>query len=199
MSPQPGAARTGLPQLEELLDIAEAHWKTALASIGPHAYDRPSGCPGWSVRDLVNHVNGGGHRYAMLLDGASAADTSLTRGQDYIGNDAPATFQTFQALMRQTAFAATLSALVDHRAGPRSGTHLLIMRIMDLTLHTKDLCDGLGLKWHPPAAIVDFLLSEAAPIIDELRAQGHFGPLVSSPSTKPWDRLLALAGRSPEP
>ncbi|MGD1257948.1 maleylpyruvate isomerase N-terminal domain-containing protein [Mycobacterium seoulense] len=34
---------------------------------GPGDLDKPSGCDGWTIADVVNHVAGGGHRYVMLL------------------------------------------------------------------------------------------------------------------------------------
>ncbi len=131
----------------------------------------------------------------MLLQGQDAAATAATRNNDYIGADAVAQFWRYEQLLRQAADGADLGALVDHRAGPRSGRALLTMRVMDLTLHAKDLCDGLDMRWEPPDDLACYLMEEAASIIDELRSKGLFGPATVTHSAAPTDRLLALSGR----
>lgn len=134
----------------------------------------------------------------MLLQGRDAAATAVTRNNDYIGADAVAQFWRYERMLRQAADAADLGALVDHRAGPRPGTVLLTMRVMELTLHTKDLCDGLDMRWDPSDDLACYLLEEAASIIDELRSKGLFGPATISHSAASADRLLALSGRCRE-
>jgi hypothetical protein len=131
----------------------------------------------------------------MLLEGQDAAATAFTRSNDYVGADAVAQFWRYERMLRQAADVADLGVLVDHRAGPRSGTVLLTMRVMDLTFHTKDLCDGLEMRWDPSEDLCCYLLGEAASIIDELRSKGLFGPATVAHSAAPADRLLALSGR----
>ncbi|MCX2713649.1 TIGR03086 family metal-binding protein [Mycolicibacterium sp. J2] len=181
--------------IDEALDQSEQLWVGALSAVAPGDLDKPSGCDGWTIADLVNHVAGGGHRYAMLLDGADAAATALTRSNDYIGSDAVAQFWRYEQMLRDVAAVADLGAMVDHRAGRRSGTTLLNMRVMDLTLHAKDLCDGLGRQWEPSDGLASYLLLEVASTIDELRSIGLFGSATTPRSAAPADRLLALAGR----
>lgn len=186
--------------LRALLD-AEQLWADALAQVGPATLDRPSGAESWTNRDLINHVTGGGHRYAMLLAGGSAVDAETTRGTDYIVDDPVGEFWSYETMLRESAAAADLDALVDHRAGPRTGEELLLMRAMDLTLHTHDLCVGIGLRWEPSEALATYLLTDASSIIEQLRGLGLFGPAVEYAgadveSTSEADRLLAFAGRS---
>jgi uncharacterized protein (TIGR03086 family) len=182
-------------EIDEALDQAEQLWVDALSVVGPGDLDKPSGCHGWTIADLVNHVAGGGHRYVMLLQGEDAGATALTRNNDYIGTDAVASFWRHEHMLREVAAAADLGAKVDHRAGPRSGTTLLNMRVLDLTLHAKDLCDGLGSRWEPSDDLASYLLEEVASTIDELRSKGLFGPATTARSAAPVDRLLALSGR----
>jgi hypothetical protein len=131
-------------EIDEALDQSEQLWIDALAAVAPGDFDKPSGCDGWTITDLVNHVAGGGHRYAMLLDGADAAATALTRNNDYIGSDAVAQFWRYEQMLRDVAAVADLGAMVDHRAGPRSGTTLLNVRVMDLTLHASRVLPSAG-------------------------------------------------------
>lgn len=179
---------------DELLGSAETLWVELLERVDGDL-DRAGGCGDWTVRQLVDHVAGGAQRYAILLDGGSAADTAATRGVDYIGADAVGSFWEQEHRLREAAEHADLSALVDHRAGRRTGASLMHLRLLELTLHSKDLADALGVEWTPPAELVAHLLDVGTPIIEDLRALGLFGPELPAASDHPADRLLAVAGR----
>lgn len=182
------------------LDDAAALWIDALNTVDPQSYSHPSGCGEWTIADLVNHVAGGGERYAMLLNGAAAERVAATRGNDYLGDDAVAAFRRQENAFRTAAEVSDLGSLVAHRAGPRTGATLATMRVMELALHAHDLCVATAQPWHPSPRIVDFLLAEAAPVIDELREQGMFDPAVEPRvDALPAERLLAFAGRSGTP
>jgi uncharacterized protein (TIGR03086 family) len=182
-------------EIDEALDHAEQLWVDAVSAVTASDLDKPSSCDGWTIADLINHVAGGGHRYVMLLQGEDAGATALTRNNDYIGSDAVAQFWRYEQMLREVAAVADLGATVDHRAGPRSGMTLVKMRVMDLTLHAKDLCDGLGRRWEPSDDLASYLLAEVASIIEELRSKSLFGPALTARSAAPADRLLALSGR----
>nr|WP_238526489.1 TIGR03086 family metal-binding protein [Gordonia neofelifaecis] len=181
---------------DELLGVAESLWADALDALDLDDLDRASGCGDWTVRQLVDHVAGGAARYTILLDGGTAQDTVATRELDYIGDDAIGSFWEQEHRLREAAEQADLDVLVDHRAGPRSGTSLMQLRLLELTLHSKDLADALGLTWSPPAELLDHLLGAGAPIIEDLRGLGLFGPSLTPASDRPADRLLAFAGRT---
>ncbi len=183
------------------LDEAARLWTGLLAQAGPEALERPSGCAEWSNRDLVNHLVGGGDRYAILLRGGTAADTAATRSRDYlvgddpVGDDPVTRFWLFENDFRVAMSAADLGAQVDHRAGCRPGRELVTMRVMEVALHAHDLAVGLDAAWEPSDALVEFLLAEAVPILDEFRDWGTVGAVTAAATDRPADRLLALAGR----
>ena len=70
------------------------------------------------------------------------------------------------------------------------------MRVMELVLHAHDLCGGLGVPWAPSDSVVEYVLADAAPAIERIRAVGAIGPALVPDSDRPADRLLAFAGRS---
>ncbi len=179
----------------EALEKAAQDWADLVAQCDAEAMDSPSGCGDWSNRELIDHVIGGGHRYAMLFAGSSAADTAVTRGNEYVADDAVAQFWRYESMMREEMNAADLDATVDHRAGPCPGHELLSMRVMELTLHAQDLSVGLGVPWEPSDAVVEFVLTDAAPAIERIRTFGAFGPALVPVSQRPGDRLLAFTGR----
>lgn len=179
------------------LSDAEDLWASTLAtSLAGDALERASGCEGWSSRDLVNHVTGGALRYAMLLEGATAAATVATRDRDFVGGDPLAEFWHHENRFRQAIDTADLELEVDHRAGRRPGRVLVTMRIMDLVLHSHDLCRGTRVGWDPPELLAQHVLIECAPVIEDLREKGHFGAATVAASDHPRDRLLAYTGRS---
>jgi hypothetical protein len=59
--------------------------------------------PGWTVRDLVNHVVGGNRRYVLLLTGAPTAEVEALRDLEHLGTDPLAAFTLTSAEM-VTAF-----------------------------------------------------------------------------------------------
>ncbi|WP_341264552.1 TIGR03086 family metal-binding protein [Gordonia hydrophobica] len=185
---------------EELLGEAESLWVSGLESLdddSPVDLDVPSGCGDWTIRELVDHVAGGGERYRILLDGGSAEDTAATRGLDYVGDDPIGTFWEHEHRLRESAERVDLSRLVDHRAGKRSGAELMVLRILELTVHSKDLADALGTPWRPGDELTDFLLREAAEVVDQMRDLGHIGPVMPTGSeAAAADRLLAFVGRA---
>ncbi|MDV6305923.1 maleylpyruvate isomerase N-terminal domain-containing protein [Gordonia amicalis] len=179
------------------LDEAARLWADHLANAGPERLRDASGCAGWTNRDLINHLIGGGYRYSMLLEGASAADTLSTRDVDYLeAGDPIAEFWRSENAFRAAVGSADLDVDVDHRAGRRPGRQLLVMRIMELALHSHDLCVGIDAEWEPSDGLVGFLLTDAAPVIEELRAAGLFEAPIEPASESAADRLLAFAGRS---
>ncbi|MGB3699350.1 MAG: TIGR03086 family metal-binding protein [Gordonia sp. (in: high G+C Gram-positive bacteria)] len=181
---------------EELLGAAETLWADALDEVSADDLERPSGCGDWTVRRLVDHVAGGAARYTILLEGGSAAETAATRDLDYISADPTRSFWDQEHRLREVAERSDLTVLVDHRAGKRTGESLMQLRLLELTLHSKDLADALGLGWDPPVELLDHLLAVGAPIIEDLRRLGFFGPaLPTGPESDAAARLLALAGR----
>ncbi|MDF0528849.1 maleylpyruvate isomerase family mycothiol-dependent enzyme [Tsukamurella sp. 8F] len=183
-------------QLMRALSSAEGVWLSVLEHVAPSQWSQPSGCGEWTVRDLVDHVSGGAHRYAMLLDGATAALTAATRSEDYVGHDPVAAFWRSEGALRDVAGQSDLTAIVDHRMGRRSGLVLMRMRVMELTLHAKDLCDGIAAPWEPSAELCSYVLDTMSAEIDKLRAAGLFGPERRPVSRSTADLLLAFTGRA---
>ncbi|AXH95537.1 hypothetical protein DV701_04795 [Ornithinimicrobium avium] len=64
------------------LDACEEAWARALAGVADDL-DRPSAAEGWSMRDVADHVTGGGDRVRRLVTGH--LDDAATRDRDYRG------------------------------------------------------------------------------------------------------------------
>lgn len=183
--------------MKEVLEASAALWAGLLEKVTPAELDQPSGLGDWTTRQLVDHVIGGADRTGILLRGGTSADTAGTRDLDYIGDDALASFWMQESRMNDAAAKADLSTPVDYRLGVRTGEAVMAIRVLELALHSKDLADAIGAEWNPPDAVVDFLLGEGSPVLEEFREAGAVGPaLPVEADAPPAERLLAFAGRA---
>lgn len=179
------------------LELASELLAQRLQLVSPQSLGTQSACPGWTVFDLVNHVNGGGHRYLMLLQGASAGDVDATRGEDHVGQVPVDCFWAWQRpLTREFASDGALARTVHHPLGDRSGEDLLGMRLLDLTLHAWDLSRSLTLDERLDPALVSYLLPHQMHLVEQLRAVGAYGVETSGPFSDPQAELLRRTGRA---
>lgn len=182
----------------DALGLAERAWESALRRVDGVDLEGPSACTGWSRRDLINHVNGGGHRYLLLIARAPAAGVEATRGTDYAGDNPRAYFVAYEDPLRhQFSLPAQRDTVVQHRAGPVTLSTLLLMRTLDLTLHAWDLTESIPGSSRPiTEELATYLLGEAAPVLDLLRRIGLYEPAYPPPpSSTASARLLSTSGR----
>ncbi|WP_137824094.1 maleylpyruvate isomerase N-terminal domain-containing protein [Brevibacterium sp. 2SA] len=189
------------PVIAENLDRAEDCWVQALRRLGPPEgsarYAAPSGCQGWSNRELVNHLIGGGLRYAMLLDQDPPAEVEATRDRDHLGEDPLEAFWTHERRFRRLAADVDLTVPVSHRIGELPGTQLVRMRILELALHAADLSVGTGDRWPVDDALAEFMATDLAALIVELGDTGGYAPpRTDAPAASAADRVLLLSGRA---
>ncbi len=150
---------------EWLIDgIAETWAKTdaLLSSISESDFDRPTPCPGWSVRDVVSHLIG----FELMLAGVAAPELP-DAVPEHVRNDIGKMNEAFvyerrsrsQSEMVQEFREVTRAALVrlqglDQAAwdlvgwspeGPAPYHRFMETRILDSWIHLQDLRDALAL------------------------------------------------------
>lgn len=86
------------------LDLATQSFSQVLGSLEVEFFDHPTACGDWTVKDVANHVCGGGLRYAHYLRGGMPEDIAWTRTSDNVGNDPHAAHDNLSAELR-TLFA----------------------------------------------------------------------------------------------
>ena len=75
------------------MDLIEQHrrsldlWRQTVESVGPDAWDGPTPCSEWNVRDLVNHVVGEDRWTGPLMEGRTIADVGDALDGDLLGSD----------------------------------------------------------------------------------------------------------------
>jgi uncharacterized protein (TIGR03086 family) len=178
------------------MDVAAAALDERLRLVSTDRLQEPSSCEGWSIYDLINHVNGGGHRYLMLLQGADAGALAATRTQDHVGGDPAGSFWRWQKpLADEFAAHGALARVAHHPVGDRSGRDLLGMRTLDLALHAWDLARSLGLDECIDPDLARYLLAHQMQLVEELRGHGLYGDERDVHGTDPQWELLSRTGR----
>jgi uncharacterized protein (TIGR03086 family) len=182
----------------------------------------PTGCPGWTVRDLIAHLVGGTRGVAAALRGEAPPDGDQP-GTDQPGTDQPGTDQpgtdppgtdppgtdpaaALRAAGEQAraAFAApgALERVVSVPAGVVPGAVALHLRLTELLVHGWDLARATG---QPTTGLPEDLAEEelAFSRVQLGRVppgRSPFGPPQPVADDAPAvDRLAALLGRSPGP
>ena len=187
-------AATPLPRESlDVLDRATSLFGRALA--GPLEGDCTA-CPGWTRRDVANHVLGGGLRYAAYFAPPPDSEIEWTRTADHAGQKpVPALHQTSAGLRKRLAKAPDAEAVVPHRLAEITVRDLLALRVFELLVHAHDLDPT---TWDTPEAeeLAAWCLDHARPVVELMRtfdvlAEARPVPIGADART----RLLALAGR----
>lgn len=155
-------------------------------------------CDRWAVRDLINHLVGGGYMFATCLSGG-AVDGSSDPG-DLVGDDHVAAYDAAIAAFSSALEATTdLSTPVTLPFGSMPADVALRIAAADLLVHSWDLAKATGQQFDPSAEFI----AEVDPFFHqflqpEVRAMGIFAAEVEVPAdASPLDRLVAFAGRQP--
>jgi uncharacterized protein (TIGR03086 family) len=152
-------------------------------------------CTDWQVRDLLNHVIGGGH---MFTAGLRREPISGDGSSDLVGEDHRASFRVsidgFSAALADTN---DLDQLVALPFGTLPAVAALQLAAGDLLVHSWDLATATGQTFDPPADFVEASYAFFQVVVnDDMRAAGLFGPPVEvSADASPLTKLLAHAGR----
>ena len=165
----PSVIARALEQAEALLsDIPEAAW------------DAPTPCADWTVRDLVDHVVNLPAQFATMASGESVDWTAPTPRHD----NPAAAFHTHANRL--------LGALDQHPESVPEG-----MLAGELSVHSWDLASAVGgdsSGFDPEIAETGYAFMSAA-LTDDQRGQA-FGPQQPAPDgANAYERLAAFAGR----
>jgi uncharacterized protein (TIGR03086 family) len=179
----------------DALTSATSGFASILRQVTPSDWPRPSVDPGWSIRDLVNHVVGGNRRYFVLLSSAPTADVEVLRDLDHLGDDPIAAFEeTAAACVAAFHAPGAMEVAVHHRLGDRTGSDLLTMRITEHAVHGWDLARSIGVDDTIDPAVVEVLLGEFEGDPGFV-TRSAFTPLDPAANARAQTRLLAFTGR----
>ena len=166
-----------------------------ISAVRPDQYARPTPCPDWDVRGLLNHIVNGNHRFIAIATGQPVPDRETV----LLGTDHVAAFRSSLARLTEV-FAAdeVLTAAHATPIGTEPGTHLLQTRVIELLVHGWDLARATG-------QATDFDPDLCRSCLEILRGRSlprgtdaPFAPVhPTSADASAADQLAAYAGRDP--
>ncbi|WP_305091445.1 maleylpyruvate isomerase family mycothiol-dependent enzyme [Prescottella sp. R16] len=157
---------------------------------------RPSLCPGWSTRDVVNHVLGGAIRYAHYFTGADPAEIAWTRTAEIAGDDPIGTHRRLAAVLRGEFDAHRDDGIVlPHPIRAVDAPTLLVMRVQELVLHTWDIAAATDPDVVLEASLCRFLLDRGEPVRTILRSADALDPATTPADDSLTAQVLAAWGR----
>lgn len=163
-------------------------WAWVYGQVGDDQWDNPTPCTGWSVRDLVEHLQW--HVTAVRMLGAEV-------GPD---EDWESVRAALEALLSDPS---RLEGTVDDFGG-MPGAALASFLVGDRLIHTWDLARAVGVDERLPAEAVDVTLAGLQHVPAELlRGKNPLGvnmmadPVAVPDDASPQDKMLAFSGRRP--
>lgn len=158
------------------LRTASDEFGRRLRQVGAEAWDAPTPCDGWTVRELVAHVIGGNRMGALLLAGGTRDEAIAALAGADLPDDPAAAFEA-GAAAQLAAFEepGALDRVCAHPMGDLPGAEILGFRIGDLTVHAWDLARALGVDEALDAALVALVWERLEPMAPVLGSIGVFG------------------------
>ncbi|MFE1320475.1 TIGR03086 family metal-binding protein [Kitasatospora phosalacinea] len=193
------AAHLDGPALLALHARALAHFGDLVRAVPDGAWQAPTPCTDWTVRQLVGHLTSEQLWVPDLLAGATVAEIGDRFDGDVLGDD-PVAAWTAAADAARAAFAApgALERTVQLSYGARRADGYAREMTVDAVVHAWDLAQGIGADPTVDPAAAEFALAELAPQADALAASGLFADPVPVPAgADAATRLLGLVGRDP--
>jgi len=168
---------------------------TLVAGIPATRWNDPTPCPGWTVRDVANHLVGGLRIFAAQLTGT---DPGGEHEDDWLG-DAPAAAYADAAAAVLAAWRApgAMDRTLDISLGPVPAPLGAVIELTEVVVHGLDLAVATGQADRvdeEQAAALHRLMLEMG--FDAFRIPGVFGAAVDVPGTAPAHlQLLGFLGR----
>jgi uncharacterized protein (TIGR03086 family) len=185
----------------ELYQHAQDEFEKALAAMTPSDWDKPSTCPGWTVRDIAGHVTWAQHQLLAWATGAADPSTPGGPGTPHpaevlAGGDPLTEYRKARAEANAVLTEETLARKITLPGmGEVPIAAVVALLVCDTTVHTWDLGHPVGQKIELPEPLVTAAHDWAKANV--VRMPGFFGPEVTPPpDADAQTRLLAFVGRA---
>lgn len=186
----------------ELYRHAQDEFESALAAMAPADWEKPSTCPGWTVRDIAGHVTWAQRQLRAWATGTpdpspsggpgTPAPAAVLAGDDPLTEYRKARAETNAVLTEETlARRITLPGM-----GEVPIAAVVALLVCDTTVHTWDMGHPASQRIELPDALVAASHEWAG--AHAVRRPGFFGPeLTPPPDADAQTRMLAFVGRMP--
>ena len=163
-----------------------------LDAVPPEAWDRPSTCAGWTVRDVVRHL------VQTQREFLTGRGVGLGAEPDLDADPAAAWRAHARRVAAAVADEAVAGRAYDGYFGPTTvGASLEQFYVWDMLVHRWDVARSVGADGGLTAAELDRVESGADGFGDALHMDGICGPAVEPPAGADRQaRVLARLGRA---
>lgn len=179
----------------ERIDRALGATAAVVEGIGAARLAAASACPGWDVRDELNHLVGGMRIFAAELTGTAAG---ADHGADWLGADPRAAFARAAGLDRAAwRRPDALQGTVRLGFGEVPAPTAALIHLTEVLVHGVDLAVATGQDALADGPACEHLLAVMRGMdFGAFRRPGMFGPERAAPAGAPAHvRLLAFLGR----
>jgi uncharacterized protein (TIGR03086 family) len=160
------------------------------------AWNNPTPCTEWSVRDLVNHL-ADEHLWAPhILAGEPLAQVGDRYDGDLLGEDPVKAWEQAAQRSRKAWLGADLSGTYRFSFGEAQLTTYADQMLVDLTVHEWDLARGIDRPGSLEPNAVELCLAYAHANVRRWDGLGIIDPPIPTDSTDPVVQLLSLTGRA---
>ena len=184
----------------ELLESAVSYALAGAALSTPQLLSRPTGCPGWDLEMLLDHV---GDSIEVLQEAIASGAASTAPPPGYLGRRPdPIERLRGQAIGLLDACAAAGPAGRRVAIGDRELTARMVAvtGAIEITVHGWDIWLACGARRPVPPGLAAVLLPIAPLFITPATRPGLVADPVALPGPAcPGDQLVAVLGRQPRP
>lgn len=167
-------------------------------SIDDDQWSRPTPCPDWDVRELVNHLCYEQLWAPHLVDGQTMEQVGDRYDGDVLGDDPKATMHRATEGSIAAFQSADLDAVVHLSFGDVPCAVYLDQMLTDAEVHGWDLAKGLDEPARIDPDTASYLLPGMQAQEELIRASGVFGdPVAVGDDADDAAKLLGLLGRDP--
>jgi uncharacterized protein (TIGR03086 family) len=160
------------------------------------AWNDPTPCTEWAVRDLVNHLVGE-HLWAPhILAGEPSEQVGDRYDGDLLGDDPVTAWEQAAQRSRKAWLGTDLSGTYRFSFGEAPLTTYADQMLVDLTVHEWDLARGIAQPGSFDPDAVELCLAYARANVGRWDGLGIIDPPIPTDSTDPVVQLLSLTGRA---
>jgi uncharacterized protein (TIGR03086 family) len=165
-------------------------------AVSAEQWSAPTPCVEWDVRALMNHVAGEYLWVPELLAGRTIAEVGDRLDGDLLGDDPIGALTRAHAAAAEAAAAPdALTTTVHLSFGDLQGAAYLQQMAIDSVIHSWDLARGIGADEALDPDLVEYAYAALAPVAEDWRSGGAFGPTKEPTDGSQQARLIALTGR----
>jgi len=177
-----------LAQLDQLGPVLSE----VIGALTPADLDKQTPCAEFTVRGVLEHMNGGAGMFTQAFGGQPPVAGAGTDVLDQIGPSLEALFGAMNA-------PGALDRTVAAPFGEVPGETFARFVVLDGLVHGWDISVATGRPYDPPAAVVAEADSFARGALDALRDGETFAAATKPPANAtPIERLVAYTGRQVE-